>query len=373
MKILAFNWRDITHPWAGGAEVYIHELAKRWVAWGHDVTLVCSEYPPMFPAGKAEEPIDGVRILRRGGRLTVYARAFLEYVLRLRRECDVIIDIENAIPFFTPLYAGKPTVLVVHHVHEEQIFVEAGFPLNWIGYLLETRVMPLAYRHRPLITGSQSTRDDLIKLGVPYSHVRVIPYGLDHTRYQPSGDKAPTPTILYLGRLKRYKRLELLLQAMPQILGSCPNASLWIVGQGDAQAEVERLVAALGLSRQVTVWGFVDEDEKVRLLQQAWVCVNPSMIEGWGLSVLEANACGTPAVVFQVPGLRDAVLNEQTGFIVPEGDIKGFAEKISLLLKDLPLRERLSQHAIAWSQAFSWDAAARAMLTVLEDVYTNAS
>jgi glycosyltransferase involved in cell wall biosynthesis len=369
MRILALNWRDITHPWAGGAEVYIHELAKRWAAWGHEVTLLCSQYPPGFPGCTAEETVDGLKILRRGGRFTVYARAFFEYALRLRRECDVILDIENGIPFFTPFYARKPTGIMVHHVHKEQFFVEAGFPLNWTAYLFETRLMPMAYRHCSFITGSNSTKAELIALGIPDQHIRMIHYGLDHTLYFPSVHKAPTPTILYLGRLKRYKRLDLLLRTMPQILQACPNASLWIAGQGDAQGPLEHLVARLGLSGHVTLLGFVDEREKVRLLQQAWVFVSPSMTEGWGLSVLEANACGTPAVVFNVPGLRDAVLDGQTGLVLPDGDLSGLSRGIALILQDASLREQLRRDAIAWSQRFDWDESAKSVLRVLEEVH----
>ncbi len=363
MRILALNWRDLAHPWAGGAEVYIHELAKRWVAWGHEVTLLCGGYPGC----RAEERVDGLRVLRRGRRFTVYGRAGLEVVSRLSGECDVVLDVENGVPFFTPLYTRKPTVIVVHHVHQEVLFVEAGFPLNWIAYLFETWAMPLVYRRSRFVTGTPSTREGLIGLGIPPSRISVIPYGLDHARYFPSAEKAPSPTVVYLGRLRRYKRIDLLLQAMPQVLRSCPGARLWIVGAGDAREALEGLASDLGLSRQVTFRGFVDEQEKVRLLQQAWVVVYPSMKEGWGLSVLEANACGTPAVVFDVPGLRDAVVDERTGYVVPDGDVGAFAHRISLVLKDDALREHFGQQAIAWSRRFTWDDSARSVLHLLEE------
>ncbi len=364
MRILALNWRDLSHPLAGGAEVYIHELAKRWIACGHEVTLLCGAYPGC--AG--EEIVDGVTVLRRGGRFTVYGRALFEYLVRLCGECDVILDIENGIPFFTPFYARKPTVIVVHHIHKQQFFVEAGFPLNWIAYVSETKIMPAAYRRCFFITGTQSTKDGLISLGIPASRIAVIPYGLDHAVYSPSADKARTPTILYLGRLKRYKRVDLAIRALPQILQVCHDASLWIVGRGDTREALKRLAVELGLSRQVTFWGFVDEREKVRLLQQAWVVVYPSMTEGWGLSVLEGNACGTPAVVFDVPGLRDAVLDEQTGFVVRDGDVAGLSQKIGLILGDASLRDHLRHNAITWSQRFDWDASARSILALLEEV-----
>ncbi len=363
MRILVLNWRDLAHPLAGGAEVYVQEMARRWVAWGHQVILVCGGYA----RGKAAETVNGVRVIRRGGRFTLYVRAALEYILRLSRESDVILDIENGIPFFSPFYARRPTVIVVHHVHREQIFVEAGFPLNWIASVLETKVMPAAYRRCTFVTGTPSTRESLIALGIAAPRIAMIPYGLDHGQYRPSDVKSPTPTILYLGRLKRYKRLDLLVRAMPQILRTCPEAALWIVGRGDARGEIERRVSDLGLSRQITFWGFVDEREKVRLLQQAWVFVSPSMNEGWGLSVLEANACGTPSVVFDVPGLRDAVVNEETGFTVPDGDVDGLSQKLAQILGHAPLRQRLRENAVAWAQRFTWEDSARSMLRLLEE------
>jgi glycosyltransferase involved in cell wall biosynthesis len=364
MRILVLNWRDITHPSAGGAEVYIHELAKRWAAWGHDVTLLCGGYQGC----KMEETIHGLKIIRHGGKLTVYARAFFEYVRRFRNNCDVIVDVENGIPFFAPFYARKPTVVLVHHVHKEQFFVEEGFPLNWIGYILETKVMSVAYRRALCIAVSQSTKGDLIQLGIPPHRIMVVHNGIDHGLYRQSTIKSPTPTILYLGRLKQYKRLDLLLHTMPQVLQVHPDALLWIAGHGDAREKLEHLVIQLGLCQHVRFWGFVDEDIKVQLLQRAWVLVNPSMGEGWGLSVLEANACGTPAVVFDVPGLRDAVLDGRTGFVVPDGEVGSLSRRIELILGDLLLRKQLQQSAITWSQHFTWDNSARSMLAMLERV-----
>jgi glycosyltransferase involved in cell wall biosynthesis len=321
-----------------------------------------------YPGCKTKETIDGLKIIRHGRRLTVYIWAFFDYILKLRHRYDVVVDVENGIPFFSPFYVKKPTIIVVHHVHREQFFVEVGFPLNWIGYTLETKVMPVAYRHYLYVAVSHSTREDLIELGIAPHRITIVHNGLDHEACLPFAGKAPTPTILYLGRLKQYKRIDLLLRVMPQILRTYPNASLWIVGQGDARPKLEQLARQLEILPHVKFLGFVDEREKVRLLQQAWVFVNPSMIEGWGLSTLEANACGTPSVVFDVPGLRDAVLDERTGFVVPEGDLDGLFQKISVLLGDAQLRERQQRNAVDWSRRFNWDESARSMLALLEGV-----
>lgn len=361
MRILALNWRDLGHPWAGGAEVCLDELTRRWVAWGHDVTVLAGAWDGCKP----EELVGGVRIVRRGSRLTVYPHAALAYLAGLRREVDVILDVENAIPFFTPLYARRPRVLMVHHVHREQVFIEAGFPLDWGAYVSETWLMPAAYRRCAVVTGSASTRADLGALGFDLDRVTVVSYGLDHARFCPAGARAPEPTVLYLGRLKRYKRIDLAVRAMPQVLRACPGARLVIAGQGDTRSPLAGLVAELGLERHVRLLGLVDEAEKVRLLREAWVFTNPSMAEGWGLSVLEANACGAPAVVFDVPGLRDSVVDGETGVVVPEGDVAGYARALARLLSDDAARGRLGDAAIGWARRFDWDTSAKALLEVL--------
>ncbi len=362
MRILIFSWRDPSHPYAGGSEVYIHQLAKRWVAWGHAVTHICGGYPGCAP----EVNMDGVRIVRRGRRFTVYGRAFFEYLLRLRHECEIIIDVENGIPFFSPLYARKPVILVVHHVHKDVFSIETRFPLSAIGYLLESKGMPLAYRGHLSVAVSQSTKDSLVQLGMAAGRIEIVHNGLGHNRYKAAGGKTGAPTVLCLGRLKRYKRLELLLHAMPGVVKNCPGVSLWIAGRGEMKESLQRLAGELGLTRHVKFWDFVSEAEKIRLLQQAWVVASTSKVEGWGLSVLEANACGTPAVVFDVPGLRDAVVNGQTGLTAADENIEELSRKITLILTDASLRERLRKGALMWARRFNWDESARSMLRILE-------
>ncbi|MCJ7653301.1 MAG: glycosyltransferase family 4 protein, partial [Actinobacteria bacterium] len=294
MKILVFNWRDIRHPEAGGAEVNIHEQAKRWVDWGHRVTLFTAR-----PRGqKFRDNIDGIEIYRAGGRFSVYLLAVFAYLLVLREFADVILDIENGIPFFTPLYSRKPKVCLMHHLHQDQFLVEMGPYIGRIGRFMERCLVPFLYRTSTLVAVSRSTvgRKRGALRGGGTLRFEVVYNGLDHSLYRPGSQKYAKPTILYLGRIKAYKRLPRLIAMMPAVKRKVPEAELLIAGSGDALSEAEAEVERSGVSDCVRFMGHVSEMEKTRLLQSAWVMATPSMNEGWGVTVIEANACGTPAV-----------------------------------------------------------------------------
>ena len=360
MRILVLNWRDVTHPWAGGAEANIHEQAKCWVRAGHETTLFCAHYP----GARREERIDGIRIVRRGGRFTVYFWAMLCYLFRFAREIDVILDIENGIPFFSPLYSRKPIVLLVHHIHQMQFGVEFGFPLRELGRWLEARAMPSLYRKVDCVTISETSRTSLVQLGVPHERICVVHPGLDHSRLWPGSRKAERPTIICLGRLKAYKRVHILLEILPGVLEKVPDTQVLIVGRGEMETRLAALARQLHVEDHVHFWGYVSEEERRRLLQEAWVCVAPSLNEGWGLCVIEANACGTPAIAFDVPGLSEAIQNPHTGFLVHTA--QDLQDTTVRLLRDDSLRQGLSEAAIEWAGEFNWEKTAQATLSVLE-------
>jgi glycosyltransferase involved in cell wall biosynthesis len=365
LKILIFNWRDITHPWAGGAELQLHELAKRWVQYGHRITLFCGRYR----GATSHDQIDGIEIIRRGGRFSVYLLAGWAYVTTLRkRKYDLIIDDINGIPWFTPIFTRRPKVALLHHFIKNIFFKELPLLLAVIGYSIET-ILPVIYRHTPTITVSESSQRDLIEAGIPEPNVAVVLNGVDHQVYKPCMHaKSPYPLILYLGRLRRYKNLDSLIRAMVAVLKAVPAAKLSLVGTGGAERELKELTHALGLKDSVTFHGYVTEDEKVNFYQRAWLYVTTSEKEGWGLTVIEANACGTPAVAFDVPGLRDSIRDGQTGLLVEAGNIDALAASIVKLLKDEKLREVLSMAAIQYAQHFSWDKTAEEFLHVMEQV-----
>ncbi|MBN1484474.1 MAG: glycosyltransferase family 4 protein [Chloroflexia bacterium] len=357
MNILIFNWRDLAHPWAGGAEVFIHQVASRWVERGHRVHWFCGRYPGQ----PAHETVDGLEISRRGGIYTVYPWAVLYYLRRLRGRYDVILDSANGIPFFSPLFSSVPTVLLVHHVHREVFFRELPRHLAHVANGLEGKAMPLVYRKRPCITVSESSRQALVRLGLPAENITVIHNGLDHDRYGP-GPKCERPLLLYLGRLRHYKSIDVALRALPDILRVVPELEFGIVGSGPAESSLRALTRELGIAARVRFYGHVAEADKIRLLQQAHLVVNPSMKEGWGLTVIEANACGTPVVAADVPGLRNSVRHGETGLLVPYDDPGALARTVSELLLDTHRREQLTRNALAWAAGFDWSASAQQCL-----------
>ncbi len=348
-RILVFNWRDTKHVFAGGAEVYIHELAKRWVKEGHHVTVFCGNDGQT----SRQETIDGVRIIRRGGFYMVYVWAFVYYLLQFRGRFDLIIDCENGIPFFTPLYAKEKVVCLLHHVHQQVFRKYLIAPLAFFASILENRVMPWAYRQAKFITISDSSKDDLLDLGLGLNGVKIIHPGINLDVLRP-GQKEKFPLVLYLGRLKAYKSVDVLIKAFKNIVAKIPQARLVIAGSGEEERNLKNLAAELALS-QVIFAGKVSEEEKLSLLQKAWVLVNPSMIEGWGITTIEANACSVPVVAADVPGLRDSVRNPHTGYLVPHGDVEGFSRRITELLMDHKLRGKMGRYAVLWAKKFDWN------------------
>jgi len=363
MNILIFNWRCPKHPQAGGAEKVTFEIARRWVLWGHHVHLVCGNYPN----GSRHDNIEGIEITRLGGKYSLYLLAILYYLRNLKEKYDVIIDEINTVPFFTPNYVKEPKVAFIHQLAAEILYEELHWLQAKFWNFMEPRVLRL-YEDVPVVTISQSTKEDLIRIGLPEENIHVITEGLDHTLYKPSGDKNDDPNILYVGRLKRFKGVHLLIEAMKYIVEKVPNVRLDIVGRGDPNYEIElkQQVKYLKLEDIVTFHGYVSEEEKIRFMQEAHLLVLPSRREGFGLVVIEANACGTPTVATNVQGLRDAVVDGETGFLVKNGDIEGLAEAIIRILDDEKLRRVLSKNALEYSRKFNWDKTADEFMRIIK-------
>ena len=367
LRILALNWRCTRHPDAGGAELNLFEQARRWQRDGHDVTVVAARR-----AGDRVLPeyevTDGVTVRRMGGRFSVYLHAawFLTWH---GSEYDEILDVSNGIPFFTPLFTPRPSALLIHHVHDRQWFTEFSQPMSSVGWFLERYIVPFVYRHRPVIAVSPTTRDALVQTGFDADRISVIYNGV--SALEPALEPAVAgaraeggPVICYVGRLKRYKRLERLIDAYAALRSTVPGVRLEIVGDGDARPALEDHAAALGVSGGVTFRGFVDEATKAAVFASATVFATPSMHEGWGLSVIEANQHGCPAVAYNVPGLSAAIVDGGTGLLA--GDDHGFREAIRRLLVDPDLRAELSDGARAWAARFDWETTAAATLQVMD-------
>ncbi len=359
-RILILNWRDKKHLWAGGAEAYLHEIAVRWVDAGHDVTLFCGN------DGKSlsNEEVDGIHIVRRGGFFLVYFWAFVYYMRHFRNTCDVIIDSANGIPFFTPLYAKQPIRLLIYHVHQEVFRKSLYPPFSWIALFMESRIMPFVYRRVPFVTISPASKADIIAERLTSTEPSIVYSGIDGELYKP-GKKSKDPLVLCLGRLKEYKSVPVFIHAAQKVLEQIPSAKFVIAGDGEEKHFLMSLVKKLHLEKHIIFTGAVTEEQKVRLYQSAWVFVNPSLMEGWGMTTIEANACGTPIIASDVGGLRDSVNNPHSGYLVPYGNVDEFAARIVELLTDKKTRDRMSKQSVTWASNFDWGKSAEDFLQLL--------
>ena len=364
MRILLVNWNDRENPQAGGAEIHLHELFGRIAGWGHEIELVASGWPGCAP----HATVDGIQVTRVAGRhsFALRGRGAARHALR-QRPFDVVIEDINKVPLFIPTLTRLPFVAIVPHLFGTTAFAEASAPLAAIVWAAELPI-PWVYRRAGFHAISESTRDDLVRRGVPAERVVVIHPGVDSQAYRPdpATPRATRPTFLYLGRLKRYKGVELALRAIAAARESRADITLDICGQGDDRPRLERLARQLGLAAAVRFLGFVPEEEKRRLLRRAWAVVFPSPKEGWGITNVEAAACGTPALASDSDGLRESVRDGVTGYLVPHGDAAALANRILALANDPGLVERLGRAARSFAEGLSWDAAARATVTHIE-------
>jgi glycosyltransferase involved in cell wall biosynthesis len=370
VKILAVNWLDRENPQAGGAEVHFFEIFRRLVARGHEVTLVASGWRGAAP----RSTIDGIDVRRCAGRHTfaLVARRQVRNLLR-HDTYDVVVEDINKLPLFLPTLTARPVYVIVPHLFGTTAFREASWPIASVVWLAE-RPIPRVYRRSAFHAISESTRDDLIDRGVPAQAVRVIYPGVDASVYRPDPTRTrrPVPTFAYVGRLKRYKGLELALEAVALARRQVPTIRLDIAGSGDDRPRLERIVQQRGLSDCVRFLGFIGEDEKRHLLREAWAVVFPSPKEGWGITNVEAAACGTPAVASDSPGLRESVLNDETGILVPHNQSEALADALRRLSGDLDLVNRLGRGGRAFAETLSWDRAAQLTEAHLHETVRNA-
>ncbi len=350
-RILIFNWRDVKHKFAGGAEVYIQEIARHWAMEGNKVTIFCGN-DGFLPHSEISK---GVEIIRRGGFYFVYVWAFIYYMFRFRGKYDVIIDCQNGIPFFTPLYAKEPVFCLMHHVHQDVFRISLNKPLARLASFLEKDLMLMVYRKVPFITVSSSSRDGIKSVKLGKAGIDVVCPGVD-IECMNVGKKSENPMVLYLGRLKAYKSIDVLIGAFKTILQKEPKAVLVIAGSGEEDHNLINLVKKMDFNKEQVVFaGKISDKEKIKLLQKAWVLVNPSMMEGWSIVIIEANACGTPVIASDVSGLRDSVKDSVTGYLVRYGDVDLFAERLLRIIRNKELREKLSANARIWAENFDWN------------------
>ncbi|MGD8726768.1 MAG: glycosyltransferase family 4 protein [Gemmatimonadales bacterium] len=353
---MALNWLDRENPQAGGAEVHFFEIFRRLVERGHVVRLVASGWRGAEP----EVTIDGLAVQRVGGRHTFALKGRGAVRRELQRgQYDVVVEDINKLPLFLPTLTRLPVYVIIPHLFGTTAFQEASWPMASVVWLAEQPI-PVIYRGHAFHAISESTRDDLVRRGVDVARIRVIYPGVDTTVYAPEAvpTRAPEPTFLYLGRLKRYKGLETALEAVAVARREVPRLRLLIAGSGDDRERLEEIARRLDLGASVQFLGFVAEEEKRRLLQRAWAVVFPSPKEGWGITNVEAAACGTPAVASDSPGLRESVLDGKTGILVPHHDTEALSTALRRLSGDPHLVARLGSTARAFAESLSWERAA---------------
>ena len=357
LKILWLNWRCWVNPAMGGAEVFTHEVAKRWVACGHEVSLFTSQ----FPNCEKEEVIDGINIIRSGGRFSVYQQAKKFYSKRFRAEAfDVVIDEINTVPFFANKFVknNERVVALIHQLAREFWFYETPFPISYLGYhFLEDRWLK-QYSDELTITVSESTRKDLLNLG--YKNLHVVPEGLNFEPLNFFPSKNSEPIVAFAGRLNRAKRPDHAIEAFKIIKEKVPDAELWVFGDGPFKDRLKR-----SSGEGVTFFGNLATVERRRLLEKSWVLMVPGLREGWGLNIIEANALGLPAVAYDVPGLCDSVKNNETGLLTEPGNIEDLACKTINILTDKVLRNHLGMNALNYSRQFNWEKTAEEFMKLI--------
>lgn len=362
MNILLLSWRDLKHPNAGGAEQVTFEHAKGWVAGGHNVWWFSSS----FDGYKTKETFENITFVRRGRQtLGVHILAFFWYVFGKHPRFDLVVDQFHGIPFFTPLYVRAKKIAYIHEVTGEAVWKLNPWPrpfnlIPWVvGTICEPIVFKLFYTRIPFMTVSNSTKKNLVELGIPEYNIRVIPNGvlLDAL---PSRlpQKEKKKTVVYLGALSADKGIIDALRVFGEMHRLDGDWQYWVIGRGSKEYtdKLHSMSADLGISKNIKYWGFVGDEKKFELLARAHIMVNPSVREGWGLVNIEANAVGTPVIGYNVLGTKDSIVDGRTGLLVESGDYKQLARAIL----DLTNRSEyltFRRNALEWSKRFTWDQA----------------
>ena len=346
MRIAFLTWRDSTHPDGGGSEVFVEEVARELVRRGHEVTILCARHP----GSAATADLDGVRLLRVGGRLTVYLHGLWWLATRGRRY-GVVVDVINGLPFGSPLVRRRGLVALVHHVHQRQWQIIYPGLLGRIGWFVEHRLTPRLYRRFPHLTVSDATREDLVAMGVPRDAISVVRNGISTA---PVGaTRSVIPRVSVLARLVPHKQVEHAFAAVDALRHEVPGLHLDVVGEGWWHEELTAEVRRRGLEGLVTFHGHVSAAERDRLLGESWVMLLPSVKEGWGLAVLEAAMQGTPTVAYRYAGgVAESVVDGHTGLLAD--DLDGLVACTRVLLTDPERRETLGRQAAERAAAFTW-------------------
>lgn len=360
-RVHMIAWRDLDDVEAGGSEVHAATVARLWSEAGLDVLMRTSWAQGHPNHGRR----DGYEVVRKAGRYQVFPRTALAEVRRTYGHPDGLVEIWNGMPFFSPLWATVPRVVLLHHVHGDMWNMVLPPNLAKVGSTVEGRIAPVVYRRSRMITLSPSSKDEMVALGFSPERIDVVPPGVD-PRYTPApGTRSATPLVLAVGRLAPVKRFDRTIRAAVAARETVPDLELVVAGTGPLRDELQELVDGLGAGDWITLPGRVGDDELLDLYRRAWVVASSSIAEGWNMTLTEAAACGTPAVATRIPGQVDAVAEGVSGLLAD--DDAELARHLAAVCSDPDLRDRLAEGALAHSARFTWENTARSILTALAE------
>jgi glycosyltransferase involved in cell wall biosynthesis len=355
-RVHVLAWRDLADPDAGGSEVHADHFMRRWADAGLEITQRTST--ALGQPAIAER--SGYRVVRRGSRYSVFPRGVVREV-RSRRDYDALVEIWNGVPWLSPVWCHKPRITFLHHVHGPMWDQLLPKPLAFMGRAIEARVAPPFYRRTLTLTPSDATRDELLHLGFKPSRVVAVNNGVDEV-FQPGGDRAAVPTIVSVGRLAPVKRQDHLIDEAVVAKRRVPDLQLVIVGEGPLKPVLEARIEQHGAHDWITLAGKASHDDLLALYRSSWLVTSASLAEGWGLTLTEAAACGTPAVATDVNGHRSSVVDGVTGVLVP---LERLGDTLADVLLDEPRRLAMADAALARARTLTWDASARGVLAGL--------
>lgn len=356
-RVHVLAWRDLDDPDAGGSEVHADELMRRWAEHGLDVVHRTSAAVGLPPTARRS----GYGVVRRGSRYSVFPRTVVSELTGRMGRYDALVEIWNGVPWFSPLWCRRPRITILHHVHGPMWNQIMPGPLAAVGRALEVRVAPPWYRSGLMVTPSEATREELLEIGFRPDRVVAVDNGVDPF-FRPGGAETTHPSIVAVGRLAPVKRFELVIDAALRAKDRVPELTVTIVGDGPLRGDLQRRIDDAGAGGWISLVGRVDRDALPGLYQRSWLVVSGSLAEGWGLSLTEAAACGTPAVATDIRGHRSSVVAGVTGLLVPPEQL---GSTIASVLLDADLRRRLATAALARASALTWDASALGITRVL--------
>ena len=357
-RVHVLAWRDLDDPDAGGSEVHADHFMRRWADAGLEVTHRTSHAEGLPDIAER----NGYHVVRKGSRYSVFGRGVASELVH-RTSYDALVEVWNGVPWFSPIWCHKPRIAFLHHVHGPMWDQLLPGPLAAMGRTIEARVAPPFYRRTLTLTPSDATRDELLHLGFRPDRVRAVPNGVEDV-FHPGGSRAVVPTLVCVGRLAPVKRQDELIEAAVLTKQRVPDLQLIIVGEGPLKPVLEARIAGHHAHDWIHLAGRLTHDEVVDVYQRAWMVTSASLAEGWGLTLTEAAACGTPAVATDINGHRSSVVNGVTGSLVP---LEQLGDEMADLLLDDARRDAMAAAALARARTLTWESVARGVLHALHE------